>query len=161
MKLISLVILSLFLLTSCGSSKKASSYTPKKTNSKNKATAIVSDAKSYIGTRYRTGGTTKKGMDCSGLVYTAFNNNGVKMHRTSFDMSKQGRPVKTKEVKKGDLLFFKTRKSSRSINHVGVVSKVSNGSIYFIHSSSSKGVIESSLKSDYWSKSFKFAKRIL
>lgn len=161
MKIISLLILSLFLLTSCGSTKKTSSYSPKKSNSKDKATSIVSDAKSYIGTRYRTGGTTKKGMDCSGLVYTAFNTNGVKMHRTSFDMSKQGKPIKTREVKKGDLLFFKTSKSSRSINHVGVVSKVTNDGIYFIHSSSSKGVIESSLKTDYWNKSFKFAKRVL
>ena len=163
MKLISLILLSLFLLTSCGSSKKTTSYTPKKSKSTstNKASAIVNNAKSYIGTRYRTGGVTKKGMDCSGLVYTAFNNNGVKLQRTSFDMSKQGKPVKTKEVKKGDLLFFKTGKSSRSINHVGVVSKVNNGTIYFIHSSSSKGVIESSLKTDYWNKTFKFAKRIL
>ena len=161
MKLIYLLLISLFLFTSCGSSKKTTSYTPKKINSKNKVSAIVNDAKSYIGTRYRTGGVTKKGMDCSGLVYTAFNDNGVKLYRTSFDMSKQGKPIKTKEVRKGDLLFFKTRKSSRSINHVGVVSKVNNGTIYFIHSSSSKGVIESNLKTDYWSKSFKFAKRVL
>lgn len=161
MKLISLLILSLFLFASCGSSIKTTKYTPKKSNTRDRVTTIVNDAKSYIGTRYRTGGTTKKGMDCSGLVYTTFNTNGVKLHRTSYDMSKQGKPLKTKEVKKGDLLFFKTSKSSRSINHVGVVSKVSNGVIYFIHSSSSKGVIESNLKTDYWNKSFKFAKRVL
>ena len=161
MKLISLLILSLFLFASCGSGKNTTEYTPKKSNHRDKITSIVNDAKKFIGTRYRAGGTTKKGMDCSGLVYTTFNTNGIKLYRTSLDMSKQGKPIKTKEIKKGDLLFFKTRKSSRSVNHVGLVSKVSNGTIYFIHSSSSKGVIESCLKTDYWNKSFRFAKRIL
>ena len=76
-------------------------------------------------------------------------------------MSKQGKPIKTSQIKKGDLVFFKTGKSSRSVNHVGVVSKVSSGTVFFIHSSSSKGVIESNLKTAYWNKSFKFAKRVL
>ena len=162
MKLIFISIFtSLFLLTSCGSTKKAVSYKTNKTSTSNKTNSIVTEAKSYIGTRYRTGGTTKKGMDCSGLVYTTFNNNGVKLYRTSYDMSKQGKPIKTSQIKKGDLVFFKTGKSSRSVNHVGVVSKVSSGTVFFIHSSSSKGVIESNLKTAYWNKSFKFAKRIL
>lgn len=155
------IFTSLFLLTSCGSSKKSTTYKTKKVSTSSKSSSIVSEAKSYIGTRYRTGGTTKKGMDCSGLVYTTFNNNGVKLYRTSYDMSKQGKPIKTNQIKKGDLVFFKTGKSSRNINHVGVVSKVSGGTVFFIHSSSSKGVIESNLKTAYWNKSFKFAKRIL
>ena len=158
------IISSLFLFTSCGiakkSSRSSSSYKTTRTSSSNKTNSIVLEAKSYIGTRYRTGGTTKKGMDCSGLVYTSFNNNGVKLHRTSYDMSKQGKPIKTKEIKKGDLVFFKTSKSSRSVNHVGVVSKVNRGIVYFIHSSSSRGVIESNLQTAYWNKSFKFAKRV-
>ena len=152
MKIKILFVLSsiILLLTSCGSGKsKNTTYTTKKTSSSHKIEAIVKNAQSYLGTKYRTGGTTKKGMDCSGLVYTAFNNNGVSLHRTSYDMSKQGKPVNTNKVQKGDLLFFKTSKSGRSINHVGVVSKVKQGTIYFIHSSSSKGVIESNLATNY------------
>jgi len=153
--------ISLFLLTSCGSSKNINKYKSKTVSTKSRTTTIVNDAQSYIGTRYRTGGTTRKGMDCSGLIYTAFNNNGVKMYRTSNDMSKQGKPIKTNDVKKGDLLFFKTSKSSRNINHVGLVTKVNSNGIYFIHSTTSKGVMESNLKTNYWNKAFKYAKRVL
>lgn len=151
----------MLLATSCGSSKNKSSSYSKKSTSNNKVESIVNNAKSYIGTRYRSGGTTKKGMDCSGLVYTAFTNNGVSLYRTSFDMSKQGKQISTNKVQKGDLLFFKTSKSGRSINHVGVVSKVKSGTVYFIHSTNSKGVIESALTTKYWAKSYKFAKRVL
>ena len=162
MKIQILFVLSSIILslTACGSSKKTGYTNKSKGGSYNKIEAIVKNAQSYLGTQYRTGGTTKKGMDCSGLVYTAFTNNGVSLHRTSYDMSKQGRPINTNKVQKGDLLFFKTSKSGRSINHVGVVSKVKQGDIYFIHSTTSKGVIESTLATKYWTKSFKFAKRI-
>ena len=162
MKLICLFIISLFLFTSCGSSKKARDYSSKTvvTNT-NKTNRIVTNAKSYIGTKYRYGGITKKGMDCSGLVYTAFKNNNVSIPRTSFEMSRKGTPVKRTGTKKGDLLFFKTSKTGRSINHVGLVTKVINKTIYFVHSSSSKGVIESNLNNSYWNKAYRFTKRVL
>ena len=163
MKVIYFFIISLFLFTSCGSLKKTTSHKAHNTSvsSNNKTNNIVSNAKSYIGTRYRYGGTTKKGMDCSGLIYTAFNNNGISLQRTSFEMSKQGKPIKRANTKKGDLLFFKTSKTGRSINHVGLVTKVIGNNIYFVHSTSSKGVIESKLSTNYWNKAFKFTKRVL
>lgn len=155
-----LIISFAFLITSCGSKKASYAHSSKRNSSSHKIEAIVKNAESYLGTRYRTGGTTKKGMDCSGLVYTAFTNNGVSLYRRSYDMSKQGKPIKTKDVKKGDLLFFKTSKSGKSINHVGLVTKIKQGNVYFIHSTTSRGVIESSLATNYWAKSYKFAKRI-
>ncbi|WP_010520370.1 C40 family peptidase [Aquimarina agarivorans] len=155
--LVSIVLI--FSLVSCGVLKKSPSTYRKSASPK--ALRVVHHAKGFIGTRYKYGGTTKRGMDCSGLVYTSFAKENIVLPRTSAAMSTKGRPVKKQQIKKGDLIFFKTGKSFKKINHVGVVSKVSGGTIFFIHSSSSKGVIESSLNSKYWAKSFRYAKRIL
>lgn len=156
----------MFLCISCGSTSASySSANSKKSGSTASATTkqqkIVKDAKKYIGTRYKYGGTTRRGMDCSGLVYTTFAENNIRLPRTSLAMSSKGKRIKLNQVKKGDLLFFRTGKSSRRINHVGVVSKVSGNKIYFVHSSTSKGVIESSLATSYWNKAFRFANRVL
>jgi len=159
-----LILSVLTLLLSCGTSKK-SAYSKQKnavTFKKSKQERVVIYARSFLGTRYKYGGVTKKGMDCSGLVYTSFQKINVQLPRVSFEMSKRGRSLKTKEIQKGDLVFFKTsKKLGRAINHVGVVSNTRGGSIKFIHSSSSKGVIESSLNNPYWKKAYKFARRVL
>jgi len=167
-------IISLFcvalLLISCGSSQKVAAYKkrPSTVGKKNipvsgtKPQQVIKYAKTYLGTPYKFGGTTKSGMDCSGLVFTSFKKINVNLPRVSYDMSKKGKAVNLRGIKPGDLVFFKTsKKSHKPVNHVGVVSKSSNGRIRFIHSSSSKGVIESSLDNPYWNKTFKFAKRIL
>ena len=169
MKLISLILLSLFLFTSCGSSKRVSSSSARKSGSiyktKNKshskADAIVRRASSYIGTRYKYGGTTKKGMDCSGLVYTSFAQENIVLPRMSSAMSTKGKPVAKNKAQKGDLVFFKTSKSRSKITHVGVISRIDNSAIYFVHSSTSKGVIESNSNESYWNKAFRFIKRVL
>jgi cell wall-associated NlpC family hydrolase len=70
-----------------------------------------------------------------------------------------GRRLSKGEINKGDLVFFVTR--GRSISHVGLVTEVSNGDVKFIHSSTSQGVIVSSLSEDYWAKRFTHASRVL
>ena len=75
-------------------------------------------------------------------------------------MSTQGKPIALKKVKIGDLLFFKTNKRKNVISHVGLVTET-KGVIKFIHSSSSRGVIISSLEERYWQKAFAWARRIL
>lgn len=161
--MIRILFLLLLVLTSvsCGAGRKSiatTSKTNKQTNSKTKS--IIKIAKSYKGTRYKFGGTTKKGMDCSGLVYTSFQKEAINLPRSSRDMSTQGKPVSIKKIKIGDLLFFKTNKRKNVISHVGLVTET-NGVIKFIHSSSSKGVIISSLEEKYWQKAFAWARRIL
>jgi cell wall-associated NlpC family hydrolase len=116
---------------------------------------IIDYAKSFEGVKYRFGGSNYDGIDCSGLVFEAFKAHDIYLPRISRDMAKQGDKIDLKDTKKGDLLFFKTGRNRRNaINHVGLVTEIKNNNIYFIHSTTSKGVIISSLNEDYWLNSF-------
>ena len=166
MKKIAFILLLLISFSSCKSTKRVSTTTNKtKTVSNNrsklasKTLKIIENAEAYQGVRYKYGGTTKKGMDCSGLIYTAFGQENISIPRTTATMSKDGDWIDLKKAKEGDLLFFATKKNSRSINHVGLV--VSTNPLKFIHSTSSKGVIISSLKERYWYLAFVQARRFL
>lgn len=100
-------------------------------------------------------------MDCSGLVYRSMMDEGYAIPRVSHQMAGQGRGIKLREVQRGDLLFFKTPRNPGRINHVGLVVDVRSNEIYFIHSTSGRGVIVSSLDERYWQKAFKRARRVL
>src|SRR5690606_20518488 len=69
---------------------------------------IVEMAQSFHGTPYRFGGTTASGMDCSGLVFTAFKEEDIVLPRSSRDMANKGHRIQLHEVSVGDLVFFKT-----------------------------------------------------
>ncbi len=132
-----------------------------KTSSSNLASQIIDYAKQFDGVRYKYGGTTKAGMDCSGLVTTAFSAYNISLPRSSRDMAKQGIPVKMEDILEGDLLFFKTNGKNNSISHVGLVVTSRTGLIEFIHSSTSAGVIVSSLAERYWHNTFVEARRVI
>jgi len=175
----------ILLLTSCGAVKKKTTYgktprqrtvsvaaskesprtrSPKKKNEKTTLTPadnIINTALTFSGTQYKYGGTTKKGMDCSGLLYVSFGEHNVQLPRVSYHMAEEGKRVRINKVEKGDLLFFKTRKRARRINHVGMVVSVKDDEIKFIHASSSRGVIVSSLREGYWNNAFVKATRVL
>jgi len=124
---------------------------------------LLETAHSYENTPYKFGGETVAGMDCSGLVFTSYKSLNITLPRTSMNMSFQGEEVLLGEVKQGDLLFFDTDKldSIEKVNHVGMITSIDEGVIYFIHSTSKKGVIISSIKESYWEKAFLKARRIL
>lgn len=121
---------------------------------------LIERASENIGSRYRTGGTTKSGFDCSGLMCTTFGAFDIKLPRTSREQSSIGTIINTQEAKKGDLIFFKTNGRSQ-INHVGMVVEVCEDEIKFIHSSVSNGVIISSTKEKYYQKYFSQINRVL
>tara|TARA_R110001606_G_scaffold289971_1_gene437884 strand:- start:204 stop:680 length:477 start_codon:yes stop_codon:yes gene_type:complete len=147
-----------FVLFSCGAKKNGVSTSRK---SISKADKVVANALHYEGVKYKYGGTTKRGMDCSGVIYVAFGEENFQLPRVSHEMAKEGKKIALKKVAKGDLLFFKTRKSYKNINHVGLVVSNKNGQIRFIHSTTSKGVIVSLLSQKYWAKAFVKATRVL
>lgn len=122
---------------------------------------LVTTASENIGTRYRIGGTSKDGFDCSGLMYSTFGAFDIQLPRTSLEQSRFGVQVNPEDAKKGDLIFFKTN-GRHQINHVGMVVEVGNdGDIKFIHASVHGGVIISSIKEKYYIKKVTQINRVL
>ena len=120
---------------------------------------LINAASENLGANYKSGGTTPEGYDCSGLMFATFSKFDIILPRSSNEMSRLGTVLNPDEIKKGDLIFFRTNGKS-VINHVGMVTEVLPDEIKFIHSATSSGVIISSTKEPYYSKSFAQANRI-
>lgn len=153
----------LLFLISLGFSSCSSTKNVKKSSIKSstKTDKIVANALRYKGVKYKFGGITKKGMDCSGIVFVAFGEENIQLPRVSRNMANTGTKISLKNAQKGDLIFFKTSKKGRGINHVGLIVSVKKGIVNFIHSTTSKGVIVSSLTNSYWKKAFVKVNRVL
>ena len=162
----------LLLLASCGGSshiqKTKRAYkdkppTEKKTAEKailNPQQQVIATARSYMGVPYKWGGTSRSGMDCSGLLVTSFRAAQIELPRTSTDQSKYGKKVSLHELQPGDLVFFAAKTGRGKISHVGLVTEVKGKKeVMFIHSSTSLGVVENNLHSDYYRKIFVKAQR--
>ncbi|KEO72858.1 C40 family peptidase [Anditalea andensis] len=121
---------------------------------------VVTTAQSFRGTPYRYGGTTRSGMDCSALLFQSFSSIGVTLPRSSEAQSKIGRRVALKGLQKGDMVFFATGKRKRQVTHAGIVTSNHRGNIQFIHASTSLGVTEDNVKSNYWSNRFVLGRRV-
>jgi len=165
MKKVLLLALFVLFLASCGSSRKTTETVviggSTTTTSSKRISKVVSHAKSFTGTRYKFGGTDRRGMDCSGLVYVSFKEENIALPRISREMAKKGIRLRLTETEEGDLVFFQTNKNRKTINHVGLVVENKRGVIKFIHSTSSRGVIVSSLDENYWKNAFVEVRRII
>ena len=124
------------------------------------ADSILERGMSLIGTRYRFGGTSEAGFDCSGFIGYLFREEaGMNLPRSTREMINVNAPlVARNNLKPGDLLFFSTAGRGR-VSHAGIYL----GDNQFIHSSSrrSGGVRVDNLGDSYWSKTFIEAKRAL
>ena len=126
-----------------------------------KAEFLIAKASEYIGTRYRGGGTTAAGFDCSGLMFTTFKNIDMTLPRSSGSMAVgAGVKIERDQAQKGDLIFFTTN-GRGSINHVGMITEILDDEIKFIHSSVQSGVVISSTKEPYYAKRFIQINRVL
>ncbi|RMG67164.1 MAG: NlpC/P60 family protein [Bacteroidetes bacterium] len=130
--------------------------TPAGTLSASEARVVVRTALSYQGTRYKYGGMSRRGMDCSGLVCTAYSEVGRELPRASAQMAKQGKKVSRSKLQPGHLVFF-SAKNGLGIDHVGLVVKVKGKHVEFVHASTSQGVRVDSLDDPYWDKRFRKA----
>ncbi|EAY5298657.1 C40 family peptidase [Salmonella enterica] len=111
---------------------------------------------SWRGTPYRYGGMSRRGVDCSGFVVVTMRDKfDLQLPRDTREQSKIGTRIDKDELLPGDLVFFKTG-SGESGLHVGIYDTNNE----FIHASTSRGVMRSSLDNVYWRKSFWQARRI-
>lgn len=124
------------------------------------AEQLIHNASENLGTRYRSGGTSTEGFDCSGLMFTTFKKFDITLPRSSHEMAQIGKEIDSRNAKKGDLIFFKTFGGSR-ISHVGMITEVNGDEIKFIHSSTSLGVIVSSTTEAYYKRTFAQINRVL
>ena len=142
------VLMLLFLMSSCGSSKKTTGIITIQDK-------LEVEYQKYKGIPYKYGGTTKRGFDCSGFVNAVyFNAFNIDLPRTTTLMSKEGEKKSKSNLKSGDLVFFRP---SRKYMHMGIY--VGDGQ--FMHSSTSKGIIKSKLNNLYWKNKYRFSRRIL
>jgi len=120
--------------------------------------AFINTALVYLGTPYRYGGHSPKGMDCSGFVCRSVSDcSDIRLPRSSASIVEYTKRITDEEIQPGDLLFFKT---TGRISHIGIYL----GAGTFIHSASDgpqTGVIISSIQEAYWKKTYRFAGSIL
>lgn len=108
----------------------------------------------WKGTPYQYGGTSRSGVDCSGFTFRTYKDKlGLLLPRTTLKQVKLGSSVSRSALRTGDLVFFKI---SKRLKHVGIYMEKNQ----FIHASSSKGVMISSLKNPYWSSRYWTARRL-
>lgn len=117
--------------------------------------AIIDKAMSLRGTRYRYGGMSRNGLDCSGFTSLVFQSMGVRLPRTSAQQATVGTQVSRGQLRAGDLVFFNTR--GRRISHVGIY--VGGGK--FVHASSARGNVRvDSMTDGYYNRRFVTARRV-
>jgi cell wall-associated NlpC family hydrolase len=118
--------------------------------------AIVSVAVRYVGYRYRFGGASPSGFDCSGFVYYVLNRAGVPVGRNMYAQLNSGSRVSTSKLQPGDLVFF-SGTYKRGLSHAGIY--IGNGK--FVNAANeSTGVTVSNLWSNYWASHFTAAVRV-
>jgi len=172
MKLLTLVVLSLVLLSGCSARKPSPSkkyyatlqpyktqtkeLPPYRLTKKNAITlALYDEYVKWYGTPYKYGGSSLRGVDCSALVQSIYRDAfGLRVPRTVKYQVKIGYQVKRKNIKEGDLLFFKTGWSTR---HSGIYLEKGN----FINTSSKYGVTISNLNNPYWKSKYWQTRRVL
>ncbi|MFB6247862.1 MAG: C40 family peptidase [Salinibacter sp.] len=147
------------LLAGCASSAETSSRSVSSTDrawtSAEAESRLRGAAKRWDGTPHQLGGTSRRGVDCSGLVQSVFANEfRVQVPRTTEQQVRAGRSVPRARLRPGDLVFFRPGWKKR---HVGIY--LSDGQ--FLHASASSGVTVSSLRRDYWTEHWWQARRLL
>lgn len=122
-----------------------------------KAHKVVKTAYTQMGKNYRLGSASpRKGFDCSGLIWWAYKQNGIKVPRITSEQAKIGKAVPRKKVRSGDIVVFKTGQGPRGL-HTGLYA----GSGAFIHSPrAGKQVCMESLDKIFWKKNLISIRRV-
>ncbi len=146
LKILSSIALVLLVVTGCSSFQKSSwSFL----FSGSKRYSIIRTAEKYLGVRYKFGGDSPRGFDCSGYTMYVYRVHGMELPHSAGGQYERGRRIGIKNARPGDLVFFKIY--GRKISHVGVYA----GNYKFIHAPSrGKRVSYDDIRKDYWRKRY-------
>ena len=117
-----------------------------------KADNLINTALKYLGVKYRWGESSPEGFDCSGFTKYVFNEEGIKLTRTSYSQCREGEKIDGIEnLKRGDLVFFGGENSIRTVGHVGIVTEVDSVAhrFKFVHASRTGIKVDKSTDSYY------------
>lgn len=148
------------VLSGCASSAPAASAVENKTSEAHPAvpriaSTLRAEVQAWEGTPYRMGGTTRRGVDCSGFMQRLYRDAlDVELSRSTRTQVREGRRIARSELRPGDLVFFRPARKTR---HVGVY--VGEGE--FAHASTSEGVTITPLANSYWQDAYWTARRVL
>ncbi|MGO4742697.1 bifunctional murein DD-endopeptidase/murein LD-carboxypeptidase [Serratia quinivorans] len=116
---------------------------------------IMDQYADWKGVRYRLGGETKRGIDCSAFVQRTFREQfGMDLPRSTYEQEDMGKKILRTKLRPGDLVLFRAGSTGR---HVGIYL----GNDQFVHASTSSGVMISKLSDNYWNKRYREARRVL
>ena len=116
---------------------------------------IMDQYADWKGVRYRLGGNTKKGIDCSSFVQRTFREQfGLDLPRSTYEQQEMGKSISRTNLRTGDLVLFRAGSTGR---HGGIYI----GNDQFVHASTSSGVTISSMNEPYWKKRYNEARRVL
>jgi len=153
MKWLSLFII-IFILNACTSTarykaikkSRQNNHQPQKQSYSRNNSQLQNYIQDWIGTPYKYGGLSKRGIDCSGFTLTIYNEvYNYKLPRTALDQFKTGKKINSALITEGDLVFFRGVRGT-GIDHVGIYLENNK----FIHASTSAGVVISELSEEYY-----------
>lgn len=122
---------------------------------------IVDYADQFVGKKYLYAGRDpKKGFDCSGFTYYVMKNFDIELSPSSRLQENQGRPIKVRDVKPGDLIFYRRSKGGR-VFHVSMVYANEPDGIKVIHSTNRGVVIDNITKNSYWAPKISTARNVI
>jgi len=157
MKWLSFFII-IFILNACTSTarykaikkSRQNNHQPRKQSYSRNNSQLQNCIQDWIGTPYKYGGLSKRGIDCSGFTLTIYNEvYNYKLPRTALDQFKTGRKINSALITEGDLVFFRGVRGT-GIDHVGIYLENNK----FIHASTSAGVVISDLSEKYYKTRF-------
>lgn len=120
-----------------------------------KGQQIANLAQTMLGSPYKYGGASPNGFDCSGLVFYTHGKLGIITPRTSLQQFKTAKEITSKQLRSGDLVFFKLNQNN--VSHVGIYI----GQGRFIHApKSGKHVSVNYLRDEFWQPRFVSAGRL-
>ncbi len=123
---------------------------------------LLSEARTHLGKRYSRGSKGPNAFDCSGFSSYVYRQFGYSLSPSSRDQYNQGEKVERKDLRKGDLVFFKGRSTKGGVGHVGIVVNADEkGNFSFIHASTSRGITVSNCSEPYYASRFVGAKRVV